>query len=744
MLCVSLLLVTAAEVKAKLSQPDYVLYGTATWFGGGLPAESEISIYLNNQLLTVATYRMGTIDTLNGLYALRVPMDSNDPRTFSKARPGDPASIFINGSLVADVLVGDYGTAERLDIDPINLAENVSVVSVLSGEVTEGNQGQTTLVMSVMLSNPAEAEVSMDWITIDDTAVSSDSCGFDVDYIESAGRLTIPIGSDSGQILVTVCGDTLIESSEQFELVVSNAQNAVIQFDRAAGVILDDDGLPELRGFDAVIFEPQSGSLVYDFELKLSRPFEQSVSVAFTTLDESTVQNLDYLPENGTLIIPAGQTSATISVTFLSDTITESIEIMKIELSDAVNATLVNSTLTAFILDANKEDQVKPDNVIDNNAVPELINPSDVLFSQQDNYVYVSTLDNGGSILRFEFDNGDLTFQQIINTQSVGFESGLFGLIRDMTLSNDGQFLYAAASGDQSIMSFTRNSSDGTLALVQTLENNSTEDFGIDGVYGLAISPDGNHLYAVGSQSDALSVFAINQIDGSLTFVEKEVQGVNDPDDSGTEVTFMDRPIDVKVSPDGNAVFVAADFSSSLVVFDRTAVDGKLNYRESFKSGIAGVTGLGGAAAVEVSVDGTQVFVLGRAADSLVVFNRDDQGQLSFDESLNQQNADFIGLNSPTAILSNQDSSRIYALGFEDSSLVTFERKNVSTDLFFGELNFADIDQDESNGITSLAGPVAMDLSSQGDWLIVAAALDNALTVFKTHLNDLIYTNGFE
>lgn len=744
MLCVSLLLVTAAEVEAKLSQPDYVLYGTATWFGGGLPAESEVSIYLNNQLLTVATYRMGTIDTLNGLYALRVPMDSNDPRTFSKARPGDPASIYINGSLVAEVLVGDYGTAERLDIDPINLAENVSVVSVSPGEVTEGNEGQTTLVMNVLLSNPAEAEVSMDWVTIDDTAISSDSCGFDVDYIESAGRLTIPIGSDNGQIMISVCGDTLIESSEQFELVVSNAQNAVIQFDRAPGVILDDDGLPELRGFDAVIFEPQSGSLVYEFELKLSRPFEQSVSVSFSTVNDTAEENLDYLPESGNLIIPAGETRATISVTFLSDTINESIEIMRIELSDAVNATLINSTMTAFILDANKEDQVKPDNVIDNNEVPELINPSDVLFSQQDDYVYVSTLDNGGSILRFKFNEGRLTFEQVINSQTVGFESGLFGLIRDMTLSNDGQFLYAAASGDQSIMSFSRNSTDGTLALTQTLENNSTEDFGIDGVYGLAISPDGNHLYAVGSQSDALSVFAINQTDGSLSFIEKEVQGVNDPDDSGAEVTFMDRPLKVKVSPDGNSVFVAADYSSSLVVFERSNVDGKLNYRESLKSGIGGVTGLGGAAAVEVSGDGKQVFVLGRASDSLVIFSRDDQGQLSFDESLTQQNADFIGLNSPTAIIANHDSSRVYALGFEDSSLVTFERNNLDSDPLFGKLSFADIDQDESNGITSLAGPVAFDLNSQGEWLIVAAALDNALIVFKTHLNDLIYINGFE
>ena len=131
------LLISAVAVEAKLSQPDYVLYGTATWFGGPLAVESEVSIYLNNQLVTVATYAMGTDQALNGLYALRVPMDANDPRTFGKARPGDPASVYINGSLVAEVLIGDYGVAERLDIDPINLSGDASVINISPASVTK-------------------------------------------------------------------------------------------------------------------------------------------------------------------------------------------------------------------------------------------------------------------------------------------------------------------------------------------------------------------------------------------------------------------------------------------------------------------------------------------------------------------------------------------------------------------------------------------------------------------------------
>lgn len=732
------------QVTAKISQPDYVLYGTATWFGGTLPNESEISIYLNNQLLTVAAYKMGADDNLNGLYALRVPMDSNDPRTFGKARPGDPASVFINGSLVADVLVGDYGVAERLDIDPINLAENTSIISILPGEVYEGQSGQNTLAMLLQLSNEAEAEVTVDWQNIDGSAIGGDNCDFDVDYLNANGTATIAIGESQTSINIQVCGDTLIESSETFEIVLSNAENGVIQFDRATGTILDDDGLPELRGFDAVIYEPSTGSQVHEFELRLSRVYEQDVSVNYVTQGVSATADIDFVSVSGTAIITAGSTSTIIPVPFLADAEDEGIEIMTIQLSGVSNAVLVRNELTAFILDANQDEQTEESNSISNNEVPDLIAPSDVLFSTSGNQVYVSTLNGGGSVLRFAFNQGQLSHLETINDQTAGFESGLFGLIRDLTFSPDGKYLFAAASGDQAVMSFTRSVSDGTLTLNQTVENNLTQDFGIDGVYGLAMSPDGQFIYAVGSESNAVAVFAVNESDGSMSFIEKEVTGVDDPTDDGGPVAFMNRPIDVQVSADGTQVYVAADFSSSMVVFNRDPVTGKLDFQQSFKKGVNGVTGLGGAAAIWSSYDNAHVYVLGRGDDSISIFNRSAAGVIEFNATMTQQQANFIGLDAPSAVIGSHDDSRLYGLGFDDSSMVTFVRGNDEVNPAYGTLTFADIEQDNVDGVDLLSGPIALDLSPDGKFVIVAAGIDNALTVFKTHLSDLIFFNGFD
>ncbi|WP_395375284.1 beta-propeller fold lactonase family protein [Marinicella sp. W31] len=724
---------------AKLAQPDYVLYGTATWFGQPLATGSEISIYLDSQLVTAATYSMGTQDNLGGLYALRVPMDSNDPRTFGKARPGDPASVFINGNLVAEVLIGDYGLAERLDIDPANLGGDTAIVSIQPGEALEGNSGTQILSMTIGLSQTSDEDVSVNWATSDDSAIGSDACNFDVDYIQNSGTAQIPAQMLETSIQVEVCGDTLIEGSESFDVVLSAPVNAVIQLDRAAGTILDDDGLPELSVFDMVVFEPQAGSLVQGFELRLSRTNSVDVTFDASTIVGTAAEGLDFVANSGQFVIAAGQQELSIPVEFLADGLTEGIEVMGLQITNVRNATLISDSATAFILDSDREEQTEKQDEIDQSQVLDLLNPSDVLISNDDQHVYVSSLSGSGSLLQFNLSDGALSFVNTINNTVTGFESGLFSQIRQIAMTPDGRFLYAAASGDNAIMAFQRNTTTGALTLAGTMEETTPGDMGITAVHGLAVSPDGKHLYAAGSNSDSIGVFSIDDTLGTLTFVEAEVQGANDADDSGGVVTFMDRPVRLTVSADGNHVYVAADFSSSVAVFNRDQTSGELSFMESLKSGVNGVTSIGGAAGVNVSQDGAHVYVIGRADDAVVKFNRGVDGSLTFDTALTQSNTDFIGLDAPNAVISNPADDRLYVVGFDDSSMVTFSR-----DTALGNLEFADIEQDGVNGVDKMNGPTALDITSDGAWVIVAAGVDNALVVFDTPRNDLIFKNGFE
>jgi Ca2+-binding RTX toxin-like protein len=81
------------------------------------------------------------------------------------------------------------------------------------------------------------------------------------------------------------------------------------------------------------------GGLV-PFTLSLDRASEQPVSVDFITGDGTAVRGNDYHGRRGTITIPAGQTSATLSITSILDRLYENEERFRVELSNASGAQL--------------------------------------------------------------------------------------------------------------------------------------------------------------------------------------------------------------------------------------------------------------------------------------------------------------------------------------------------------------------------------------------------------------------
>lgn len=61
------------------------------------------------------------------------------------------------------------------------------------------------------------------------------------DYLSTSGTLTIGAGSTSAAIAVTINGDTAIEPSETFTLILSNASGATITDAVGFGTIVTDD-----------------------------------------------------------------------------------------------------------------------------------------------------------------------------------------------------------------------------------------------------------------------------------------------------------------------------------------------------------------------------------------------------------------------------------------------------------------------------------------------------------------------
>lgn len=98
-------------------------------------------------------------------------------------------------------------------------------------------------------------------------------------------------------------------------------------------------GPPELTINDASVSEGDSGATPLFFTFKLSKPAGAGgVSIDYATADGSATAGSDYVAAAGTVAIPEGQTSVTISIDALGDAVPEGDENFVVDIVDASGA----------------------------------------------------------------------------------------------------------------------------------------------------------------------------------------------------------------------------------------------------------------------------------------------------------------------------------------------------------------------------------------------------------------------
>jgi len=107
---------------------------------------------------------------------------------------------------------------------------------------------------------------------------------------------------------------------------------------------------PSMDVAGASISEGNSGSSNLKFTVTLSRAASSDVSVDYVTSDGTATANSDYISAQGSLTIPAGNTSGAITVAVNGDTALEDNETLSITLSNASGATLNTASANGAIL----------------------------------------------------------------------------------------------------------------------------------------------------------------------------------------------------------------------------------------------------------------------------------------------------------------------------------------------------------------------------------------------------------
>ena len=228
------------------------------------------------------------------------------------------------------------------------------------------------------------------------------------------------------------------------------------------------------------------------------------------------------------------------------------------------------------------------------------------------NHIYVaSAYDDSITVFSRELSTGKLTF--VTSHKASDGIQGLSGASA-VTVTPDGLHVIVAAPKGDSLAVFNRDFTTGKLAFIQTITNDTALGVqGLDSVDDVVVSGDGRHVYAVAAGTDnAITVFSRNPANGLLTFVQILRDGLN-------SVDGLNGAYGVTISPLGDFVYAAGINDNAVAIFARDVNSGQLDFVEAIKEGDSGIDGLGGARAVAVDPTGAHVYVAGFVDNAIAV-----------------------------------------------------------------------------------------------------------------------------
>ena len=199
-------------------------------------------------------------------------------------------------------------------------------VSVADTSVMNGASA-TTMNFAVTLSKPSTDAIVLDYQT---QVQAGDTAAAGTDFTAvTNGQITIPANTTTINIPIQTVGSSTYEPDKTFHLSVSldssSPGRAIAPAGAALGTITSSVAKPAVSITNSSVSESTSAAATMTFNVSLSAASGQDVTIQYNTASltgdtatggaDVTTQGVDYqnVP-SGTLVIPAGQTTGTISI----------------------------------------------------------------------------------------------------------------------------------------------------------------------------------------------------------------------------------------------------------------------------------------------------------------------------------------------------------------------------------------------------------------------------------------------
>jgi Ca2+-binding RTX toxin-like protein len=219
-----------------------------------------------------------------------------------------------------------------LGVSPLTVNEDAGH-AVFTVQLTRASTTPTTLDLTLADGTASGAGVDYGSTGPDNLQVSLDNG----QTWTNATSVTIPAGTTAVLVRTPITNDGTYEPNETFTLTATVLAGDV-NVTQPTGVATIIDSLPFFQAVTPIAVNEGAGQAT--FEVKLSEPSQDTVTVRYTTADGTATGGADYTPVEGVLTFAPGETSKTISVPILNDTVYEGDETFKLTLSNPVNAGL--------------------------------------------------------------------------------------------------------------------------------------------------------------------------------------------------------------------------------------------------------------------------------------------------------------------------------------------------------------------------------------------------------------------
>ncbi|PHN92995.1 hypothetical protein CSC80_12805 [Maribacter sp. 6B07] len=425
--------------------------------------------------------------------------DSNSTVTFNETYDGDNTST--NYTIIRTWTTNDCAGNSTSHTQYIYVSENGDPIGLSINDVTV-NEDAGTAVLEITHTGTVSGGFTVNYTTADDTAVESE------DYVSASNTVSFAgTNNETRSVTITINDDTIIETTEQFFVQLTNGTNTPTINDNEGIVsITDNDNVPGSTGVsfandNVIVTEGTNTFARFTATFTGSITPGETVTVDYATGNDTAIEPGDYTSSTGTISFNSTTNSVNIDVPIIDDSIIEPSEDFTITLSN------IQSNINVGFLDEQPT----------NSAIGTI----------NDN-------DNIPGTTGISFENDNITVDEAAGTATInvlltGNVQGGFTLdftTNDNTatqpgdyITNSGQLTFTGTDGETQSITVTINDDsliEVTESLFVDLSNLSTSLIAINDNQGVIniTDNDGGAGTGISFQNDDITV---NEADGTAT-----------------------------------------------------------------------------------------------------------------------------------------------------------------------------------------------------------------------------------